>query len=89
MSGREFLEWQAYHSRWPLGEVRADLRAGIIASTIANVHRGADTPAFHPSDFMPQLDAIDEDEIDEDASIELTQTLFESLTAQMGGTIIG
>ncbi len=89
MSGREFLEWQVYHSLYPLGERRADLRAGIIASVIANTQRGPDTPAYHPFDFVPKFDVVEEEEIDEDASIELTQNIFESLTLQLGGEVIG
>ncbi len=90
MSGREFLEWQIYHSLYPLGERRADLRAGIIASVIANTQRGPDTPAYHPHDFMPQFDYADaDDEVDEDESIALTQNIFESLVTQLGGEVIG
>lgn len=92
MSGREFLEWQAYHALWPLGERRADLRAGIIASVIANTQRGKDTPAFHPHDFVPQFDQVlheDDASADEDADIALTQSIFESLTVQLGGEIKG
>ena len=89
MSWHEFQEWQVYHALSPLGERRADLRAGIIASTMANIWRGAEAPAYAPSDFMPQFDRMDTEPVDEDASIELTQSIFESLTAQMGGTIIG
>ena len=37
----------------PFGDERSDLQAGIIASTIANVHRGKNTSAFKPEDFMP------------------------------------
>lgn len=37
----------------PFGDERADLQAGIIASTIANVNRGRNTTAFKPEDFMP------------------------------------
>ena len=37
----------------PWGEWRADLRSGVIASTIANVNRGKKAEAFTPKDFMP------------------------------------
>lgn len=45
----------AYHQLEPWGEERADLRAGIIASTLANINRD---PKRHPepygaTDFMP------------------------------------
>lgn len=52
---RQFAEWQAYYQLEPWGEERADLRAGIIASTIANVNRGKGQRAFTPSDFMPEF----------------------------------
>ncbi len=89
MSGREFQEWQLYNALYPLGERRADLRAGIVAAVVANVNRGPDTPAYTPQDFIPQFDLVEDEPIDEEASIELTQNVFESLTAQLGGTIQG
>lgn len=45
----------AYYSLEPFGEERADLRAGIISSTIANVNRGKHKP-FKPTDFMPKFE---------------------------------
>ena len=50
---RELSEWAAYHSIEPIGGIRGDLQTGIVASTIANVNRGKNSPAFSPSDFMP------------------------------------
>jgi hypothetical protein len=50
---REREEWAVYASIEPFGEIRADLRAGIITSMIANVNRGKKTPPFKPIDFMP------------------------------------
>ena len=38
---------------YPFGDERADLQAGIVASTIANVNRGKNTSAYKPEDFMP------------------------------------
>ena len=54
-NSRQFAEWQAEYELSPWGEERADLRAGIIASTIANVNRGKGK-AFSPGDFMPEFD---------------------------------
>lgn len=59
LSYAEFQEWCWYYQIEPWGEDRADLRAGIVASTIANYAgklraEGAD-PAI-PADFMPYLD---------------------------------
>jgi hypothetical protein len=53
MSSLEFAEWMAYAGLEPFGEERADLRAGIIAATIANVHRPGERDPYTPTDFMP------------------------------------
>jgi hypothetical protein len=34
-------------------DLRADLRAGIVASTLANIHRAENQRPFEPQDFMP------------------------------------
>lgn len=59
LSHAEFQDWCLYFQVEPWGESRADLRAGIIASTVANYAgrmraNGAD-PAL-PRDFMPFID---------------------------------
>lgn len=46
-------DWLAYAEIEPFGDFRADVRAGIVASTIANVHRGKGQRAFGAADFMP------------------------------------
>jgi hypothetical protein len=54
-SSREIAEWMAFASLEPFGEERADLRAGIIASVLANIHRDRKRrpEPFSPTDFMP------------------------------------
>jgi hypothetical protein len=49
----EFVGWQAYALLEPFGEERGDLRAGIVAATIANVNRGKNTRPYRPREFMP------------------------------------
>lgn len=51
-------EWIAYSHVDPFGEERDDLRAGIIASVIANSNRNPKKRPrpFTPGDFMPKLD---------------------------------
>lgn len=56
MSAEMFAEWAAYAEIEPWGEERADLRAGIVSSVIANTHRGKGQP-LTPKDFMPTFDA--------------------------------
>lgn len=53
VSSAEFGEWIAFFSLEPFGDRIADLRAGEIASVIANVNRGKDTPPYKPLDFVP------------------------------------
>lgn len=55
MSGREVQEWMAFDRISPIGDDRADLRSGIVASVIANCHRTKGEP-FTPQDFMPFMD---------------------------------
>jgi hypothetical protein len=53
MSSHEISEWIAYNRIDPLGrEQRGDLRAGIVASVIANSHRTRGA-AYTPQDFLP------------------------------------
>ncbi len=56
MSAAELDEWALFARLEPFGDWRADLRAGIVASTIYNMNRGRDAPAKSPDDFMPKLD---------------------------------
>lgn len=55
MSLEQFRSWQLYAAQEPFGPDRADLRAGIIASTIANAHRDSKRRPmpFSAKDFMP------------------------------------
>lgn len=58
LSARQFDEWIAFYSIEPWGEERADLRAGIVASTVANVNRNPKqrSKPYSPKDFMPVYD---------------------------------
>jgi hypothetical protein len=47
--------WMAYYRLEPFGEEPAWLRAGIIASTTANCHRGRSQKAWTPADFIPNF----------------------------------
>jgi hypothetical protein len=54
MSSHELSEWMAFEAiDGPIGNQRADMRAGIIAATIANCHRTAKSKPFSHLDFMP------------------------------------
>jgi len=58
ISSRELTEWIAYAELDPFGEWRADLRAGIVASTMANTARDPKrrAKAWTAQDFMPQFE---------------------------------
>lgn len=56
VNSRELAEWRAYELIEPFGEQRADLRAAIVASVMANAFRGKDQRAYEPKDFMPKFD---------------------------------
>lgn len=45
--------WRAFDLREPIGDWRADLGHGIVASTLANINRSKGADPFKPSDFMP------------------------------------
>lgn len=62
LSYREFQEWCLFFQIEPWGEQRADLRAGIVASTIANYAgrvRSEDAGAAAPQEFMPYVERPD------------------------------
>lgn len=56
ISSAELTEWQAFYDLEPFGDIRADLRSGIVASTLANVMGDPKKPTS-PKDFMPMLKA--------------------------------
>lgn len=55
---KEFREWCAFYQIEPWGDYRADLRAGIIASTVRNFNawRANEPQEWEPIDFMPYVD---------------------------------
>lgn len=48
----------AYYAIEPFGERAEWLRNGILASVIANAHRGKNSKTFKPEDFMPLFDDL-------------------------------
>ena len=55
MSAAEFAEWQIEYEQDPWGAWRGDLRSAMLASTIANRHRGRHERPYTTQDFMPQF----------------------------------
>lgn len=59
IDSRELNAWAAYERvAGPLGPERADIHAGIIASTIANAYRGKRGRRYTPADFIPKWDDL-------------------------------
>ena len=54
MPARECAEWALLYSQEPFGDLRADLRAGIVAATVAS---GYSKKPMRPRDFMPLANA--------------------------------
>ena len=65
MTAQEFGLWLALYERDPWDESRADIRAGIVAATVANyagmMRKQGASPAL-PRDFMPFNQSQDEPE---------------------------
>lgn len=57
MSTREFIEWATFYTKEPFGDLRGDIQAGIIASTIANANRNPKKrrEMFKIMDFIPRF----------------------------------
>jgi hypothetical protein len=53
MGSSELFRWIQYEREEPFLPERVELNGGIIASTLANIHRGKNTPPFAIMDFMP------------------------------------
>jgi hypothetical protein len=84
MSSREFTEWQAYFALEPFGEERADIRAALVASVIANVNRNPKkrSSPFAVKDFMLRFG---EAAGSREQSVEQQLSLVEMLNAAFGG----
>lgn len=81
VSSRELTEWMAFFEMEPFGPERADLRAAIVASTVANTARDPKKRArpWTPRDFMPRFDQPAEQDWQEQLAI------VEMLNAAFGG----
>jgi hypothetical protein len=57
IGARQLFEWFAFSALEGFGERKADLRMGIVASLIANVHRDAKKKPvpFKPADFIRKI----------------------------------
>jgi hypothetical protein len=67
MSHTEFSYWCAVHSIAPIGDVRADLRAGIVAAEVHNGNVSKKKDLKQPTDYMPFYKKPEEAEFDSKA----------------------
>jgi hypothetical protein len=57
ISSEELLEWAAFYQINPFGPARGDVQAGIVASTMANIH-ARKGHSFKPADFLPTFGTV-------------------------------
>lgn len=78
MSSAELSEWVAFANLEPFG-VEADfLGHAIVASTVANRHRGKSEKAHKVDEFMPKFER-------QTKSVEQMLQFAETMTAALGG----
>lgn len=79
LDSAELTEWRAFDRIEPMGEYRADLRAGIVSATVANYGPRDLREPRKASDFMPFLERPEDQPIllaDPDAQSELILGAF-------------
>jgi hypothetical protein len=68
ISSHELTEWMAYERvAGPLGGLRTDVGAAIVASTLANIHRDKRARAYKLADFLPEWQTEDHEDMSPDA----------------------
>lgn len=86
IDSKELTEWMAFYQLEPWGADVDDWRAGMIASTVANVHRDPKKrrEPFSPQDFMPQRAEVAQEQRPEDheAILRLWQRALQGVTRQ-------
>lgn len=82
ISSPELSEWIAFSDIEPFGEVRADIRAAMIATVMANAWRGRNQSPFKITDFMLTFGNRPEQTMDE------MKQILKSFTVAAGGKVI-
>jgi len=87
MSSKEFSQWMAFSSVEPIGDERADLRAALITSVLANINRNPETKPepFTLSDFLFDFWKVAEEE-PEGSGWESQLALIEMINCALGGS---
>jgi hypothetical protein len=87
LDSRELTAWMAYEMVEPFGERRANLHAGIVAATVANVNRDKHARAYQPTDFMLEF-GRERKPVDDAANMEAMRAQM-ALIAQVQNAIAG
>lgn len=66
ITAEEYGLWLAEYRRSPWGDLRDDVRFGIVAATVANVQRGPKTKPYKATDFMPWHKSVADEPDEED-----------------------
>lgn len=79
-------EWMAYYCIEPFGEYRADYRAGLISSVIAEVNRNPKKQKrpFRVRDFIPRF-GIEKGGPKEKQTVEQQKSILYAIASAFGG----
>lgn len=84
MSAREFQGWVRFYALDPWGDQRADLRMGILASTLANLHAKRGARYIRPQDFMPFQELVRQSTAEVRAKMQAFARQFQKIQSQQG-----
>jgi len=76
MTAQEFQDWKAFYLVEPFGNTREDLRAGVIAATIANTFKKKSATRIKPADFFPDYKPRRQDWQEQLSMVELLNAAF-------------
>lgn len=79
----EFAEWVAYHNLEPFSANRTDYILAVIASILANVHRGKGAKVYKPEDFIPQYTNERREPSDDAAGLEVKLKSILNISADL------
>lgn len=84
VSSREFVEYWAFDQLEPFGPERADINAGIVASTVANSVRNPKKRQrpYSPAEFIPKYGPP---EVEEELTPEEFEARIEAAFVAAGG----
>lgn len=83
LTSRELAEWRAFERiEGPLGGLRGDVQAGIVAAQIYNANRGKTDPVKKPAEFVPRWDKPQQQTPDQ------LLAAAQSMQPRLGGSLV-